>query len=822
MGLAAVLLRVALAGLTPAAPDAGMSAPGQNGGWEHEAAVVSVNAPSGGSQRAIVELRAPEPPDRVWATLPFYPPIAPGDVVHFGGQLEPAPTDDEFGAFLARSGIAYTVRARTLDRVGSDGSPLAALEGLRRGAASSITTALPEPQGGLAAAMSIGLRDLVSREVSTDFRAAGLSHVVAISGWHIAMLAGVVAGALGRLGRRQRTIVVIAVVSAYALFAGASPGCLRAAVMAGVVLAARESGRTGSASSALGLTVAAILVIDPNTITDLGFQLSAAATAGLLAWGSRAAEWFRRRLPRRTPLWLLESLGVSTAAQAATLPLVLFHFGTLSVVAPLANLLIAPIVAPAMLVTAVAFLCGIAISVGVPAIVTAPFVLIGSLLIGLMIEIARFCGGLPYANLTIGAPLNVVAAAAVAGAIFAFVRRRRAPPASDPAEQSQKKEIPRSGRRLALIGAGVAACVLVASVSAAQPDGRLHVTILDVGQGDAIFLRGPGGGRALIDTGPDPERLITLLDQRIPSWDRRLDLVVITHPHEDHIAGVAALLDRYRIGEIAEPGMIGPGPGDAAFRRRMAELGRNSRILAAGDSVRFDGITLHVRWPLPGSVPLQPPDSGTGINNVSIVLDATFGARRIVLAGDVEEDVDQHLLEAGLAADARRVDVLKVAHHGSGTATTDGFLERTAPSVAVISAGWRNPYGHPSPNTVARLTEAGAKVFRTDLDGSVDVSTNGTDLVAHAGGGRPRPATPVPRQPVGIGFCPIGPQVGARRRLTYNRADVDSIARGGGATPPRPPTTGLVARATPRRSGRSPAFWRPESSSADTRSTSRS
>ncbi len=103
----------------------------------------------------------------------------------------------------------------------------------------------------------------------------------------------------------------------------------------------------------------------------------------------------------------------------------------------------------------------------------------------------------------------------------------------------------------------------------------------------------------LIDTGPDPDRLLTLLDQRLPAWDRRIDLVVLTHPHEDHVAGLALLLDRYRIGAVAEPGMIGLGPGDAAYRRRMTELGRESRVVAAGDRLMLDGITLNVEWPVP-------------------------------------------------------------------------------------------------------------------------------------------------------------------------------------------------------------------------------
>jgi len=411
-----------------------------------------------------------------------------------------------------------------------------------------------------------------------------------------------------------------------------------------------------------------------------------------------------------------------------------------------------------------------------------------------MIGIAHLCAALPLANVALPEPLNVVAAAASAVAIALVVRRSKSRTAKrheSEAENTGPKNTnaPRriSRRRLTVVGGALSMSLLVAVVAVARPDGRLHVTVLDVGQGDSIFLQGPNGGRVLIDTGPDPDRLLTLLDARVPSWDRRLDLVVLTHPHEDHVSGLALLLERYRIGDIVEPGMIGPGPGDAAYRREMAQLGRTSRVVAAGDRLWLDGIELDVDWPLRGTVPLHPADGGTAINNVSIVLELHFGQRRMLFTGDVEQQIDPQLLAEGIAAHlGAAIDVLKVAHHGSGTATTDAFVNALDPGVAVISAGWGNPYGHPSPKTVTRLQDDGAKLFRTDLDGNVDISTNGRDLVAQAEGGRPHPVKQSPSPPPGIGFCPIDSDTAGRRaKRTYNRANVRPDARRSGCDRPR-------------------------------------
>ncbi|HEY7600624.1 MAG TPA: DNA internalization-related competence protein ComEC/Rec2, partial [Candidatus Limnocylindrales bacterium] len=753
-------------------------------GTVHLATVVTTYAPGNGQQRAVLELE-PSGAGRAWATLPRYPTLAATDRVRIDGRLEPAPvaSDSGFGEFLARGGIGWTVRARSLQLLPTDTTPAVGLEATRRRAGELVARALPEPQAGLAAAMLIGLRDLVARDVAADFRTTGMSHIVAISGYHIALLAAVAGALLRPLARRPRSLLLVAIVGGYAILAGGSPSVLRAALMAGVVLLARASGRRGEAATGLALAALLLLLIDPATVSDVGFQLSVAATAGLLAWGEPLSGWLRPRLPARLPAWLVEALAVSLAAQLATLPLVLLHFGRLSLVAPLANLLAAPIVAPATAASALALATGALLDAGVPAVLLAPAQLAGALLVGGLVAICRLCAALPLASVELAPPLDLLGAAA-AGLLVVWALRRssrgtgRRSGGDEPqrmvvaARASPARRVP-----AAAIAALAIALLVAGAVALARPDGRLHMTVLDIGQGDAILLRGPSGSRMLVDTGPDPERLLVELDARIPAWDRRLEMVVITHPHEDHVAGLALLLDRYRIGQIAEPGMIGLGPGDAAFRQRLAELGRTTRILAAGDRFWFDGVEARVHWPLPGRVPLHPSDGGTAVNNVSIVLELRYGERRLLLTGDVEEQIDGQLLAEGIAPPGGPpLDVLKVAHHGSATASTDAFIEALRPQLAVISAGLGNPYGHPSPRTVARLELAGAQLFRTDLDGSVDIATDGHSLTVESSGGRPALAAADRSVARGPGFCPILPPTGAgarrsgtRRHQPYNR-----------------------------------------------------
>ena len=756
LGASVIAWRLAIGGAGPAS-----APPLPEGGGPWIAVVEGVGTPRGGQQVATIRLEGGEV--RAAATLPRYPGVVPGDRVRLAGRFEPLPADDGgYGTYLRRIAVTATIRARSLDRLPGADTPTDRIETLRRSAGEALARALPEPHAGLAAGILIGLRDRVDRELAAAFTTAGVTHVVAISGWNIAIVAAVVTAVLRRrLGRRPRSIATLAAIVAYTIVAGASASVVRAAVMAAVVLLARESGRAGAAAMALGWAVTLLLVADPRTVGDAGFQLSVLATAGLLAWGTTLTERLRTWRGHR-PGWLAESLGISFAAELATLPVVLAGFGRLAILAPAVNLAVVPLVPPAMATGLLALVGGWLTLAGAPPIIGTVLGLPGWLVLTALIAVVRGAAALPFASVTLPPPFGLLAGVAVAMLVFVAASGRMSQVRTwvlRPALAGLRTiwSVPFDYRLQSRAGAGagagrgpelgvgrgsrprsrrwhplrgptrIVAIALACSLAAVgvaganRPDGAVHVTVLDVGQGDAILVEGGRGGRLLVDGGPDPDRLLVSLDARIPAWDRRIDLLVLTHPHEDHVAGLALLLERYRVGHVFEPGMVGPGPGYRAWRSGLERLGLRPRLLTTGDRFGLDAIAFRVLWPDPGSVPLRPPDGGTSINNVSIVLLGTVGRERFLLAGDIEEGIDPILLARGLP----RVDLLKVAHHGSRTSSTGAFLDAVRPRVAIVSAGTGNPYGHPTAATLARLAARGALVLRTDRNGTVDTILDG-------------------------------------------------------------------------------------------------
>jgi len=312
-GAALVAARQAPAALSgPSA--AGGDLPDGRGPWTF--AVEAVGSPRNGHQTATLASVATDPgavpaprPFRVAATLPGYPAVIPGDIVVVAGAIV-APPDSPYGAYLRRIGADGTLQATTMTARPAPDDPRRTLEGLRREAGSALAVVLPEPEAGLAAGILIGLRDLVDRDLAAAFTSAGVSHVVAISGWNIAIVAAAVGAFAGRLGRRRRSVVTFVAIIVYVVFAGASASVIRAGLMAAVVLLARETGRAGQAAAALGCAVTLLLVADPGLVRDAGLQLSALATAGLIAWATPLGGVLERMGRGHLPGWLTENLAV--------------------------------------------------------------------------------------------------------------------------------------------------------------------------------------------------------------------------------------------------------------------------------------------------------------------------------------------------------------------------------------------------------------------------------------------------------------------------------------------------------------------------------
>ena len=675
---------------------------------------------------------------RVLVWLPRGLVVAAGDRLQFEAELE-APRDFDgfaYRAYLARQGVTAIASTRQLSVVGHQlGVVPEALRGLRGWLLAGINGLVPEPEAALAAGILLGVRSGIDPALNDAFARAGLTHVVAISGWNIAIVAALAAAAarpLTRLaaGRWFAAVAAAGAVAGYVLLTGASPSVVRAALMAGALLLARLGGSRSHAMSALMLAALIMVLAAPAVVWDVGFQLSALATAGLIWFGAA----FEARL-RRWPALIREPVALTLAAQVTTLPVILLNFERLSLIAPLANVVVVPLVPLVMLTSALAALTG-ATFVGMP--------LIGDLLawaagggawlyLRLMVLAGYAAAAVPMASLDLAAPAWL--AAVWYPGLVAFRNRVGGTPRGAGARDEVAVAggfVTRVGRPVPL---GIATLLLLTALTfLTQPDGRLHLVALDIGQGDAILVVAPTGETALIDGGPDPDLALRRLGQWLPFWQRRLDYVVLTHPHEDHVAGLVAALERFRVGTVLEPGRDYDNPTyprflDLAHR----EPDSTFQLARAGDVLPL-GPDASMRVIYPADSDASGPLLEGDINNASVVMLLEGAGFRALLTGDAKAPVEALLLERDLLGG---VDVLKVGHHGSESSTTPQLLAALRPRIAIISCGMGNRYGHPHMITLEHLDGVpGLSVRRTDLEGTVEVVADGRGI---AGGGRPAP-----------------------------------------------------------------------------------
>ena len=634
-----------------------------------------------------------------------------GEVLELQGNLAclDAESDYEHAKYL--QGCALRLRATGAESLGFQAGPVGAIRAFR---ARMLADLGPLDQDGpsLIAGVVFGDQAAVSSsDVSDTFSKLGLSHMVAVSGSHLALVASLASALVARVRLRPlvRTAVFALLLAVYVCLTGFQVSALRAFIMAVVGLLSAVAGRRAQGLASVGMAALVLLLVSPSCAFSLGFQLSVASVLALVAFSRFAQLWLEALPPRATPGFLSETLSLTLLAQLATLPLTLPVFGTLPMLSCLANVVFVPLVS---LVLLLGLLWCVA-AVVLPAVSSLLLAAAGSLSAAACVASESLAGLGPVAPVVDvdGFPLWLpcVVAMLLAYALW-----------------------PRPSVRVArgLAAGAVGTLALALLVATLFPVERM--VVLDVGQGDAILLQG-GGASVLVDTGPDDAVLYALARQHV--W--KLDAVIITHTDLDHAGGLAGLAGHVSVDRVIFADGVGERLAQessglldtvrAGLKAELVEVG-------AGDSLQAGTLSIDVLWP-------ATPVAGDE-NADSLVMLASWGGRRLgagdadaadgassssarmtaLLTGDAESEVVGPLIERmGLCG----VDVLKVGHHGSAVSTTPEMVRSLGVRLAVASAGLDNPYGHPRPECIEAVEEGGAQFVCTAQAGDVAIGPDG-------------------------------------------------------------------------------------------------
>ncbi len=552
----------------------------------------------------------------------------------------------------------------------------------------SAVAAVPQPEAGLIPALAVGDASMMDPELAADFRTTGLVHLVVVSGYHLSLVVGaVLAVALAcRAGPRGLVTSGAIAIAAIVVVAGPQPSVLRAAVMAGMSLLALAAGRPRAAMPGLATAVLVVVLADPDMAAQAGFALSVAACVGLLLLAFR---WARPLEHRGWPQPVALAVTIPLATQAAVTPLLVGLGSGVSLVSVPVNVLAALVAAPVVV-----------LSVGAAAVAAAwlPAGEVAAQLAAVparwLIWLARNGAEVPGALLPLpgGVRWGLGSAAALAVLIVLLQRRRLRVPVL-----------------AVLLAAGLG--TVPACLTRGGPPSGWVITMCDVGQGDALVLPA-GDAVVVVDVGPDPASVDACLDELKAD---RIALLVLSHFHIDHTAGIGGVVEGREVDAI-----LAPPPGEARYGYELVEERAGAvPVLEAvpGQAFEFGATRLEV---------LGPPAellSGTRSdpNNNSVAVRADVAGTSVLLTGDVEVEGQRALLGSGAVLG---VDVLKMPHHGSSFQVRE-FLETADPAVALVGVGAGNEYGHPDPGALGVLEERGALVFRTDESGRITVVRNG-------------------------------------------------------------------------------------------------
>ena len=627
--------------------------------------------------------------------------VDPGERLVVRGRLEPFdeprnPGEPSMREIEADDGLVGRLAAARLIARGDvdrwDARAWAAR--LRAVAARRIRTVVPEPEATILAGALWGERGTLPDDLHNAFQATGTVHVLVTAGLHLGIVAALIALLLGRLGlhRVAACSTAFAMIVGYAWLTGAHLPALRATAMLGIALLARACGARVTSWNALAFAALVIALLWPASLASASFAMSFSCVAAIVLFAEPLAALLER-VP--VPTRIRAAVALTCATQLGTWPLTAALFSTLAPYAVLANAIVVPLVA-------------VLLPLGIATLAVPPLAPLTTLVLLIIETTVRGIAALPGSRAALATPSTFsIVAYDVLCTIAALLLRR-------------------SHRRAALL-AIVAAFACVIFPLTLPPRHGLIITQLDVGQGDAAVIRTPSNRTILIDTGGELEhgngavsnaeragaRIVLAYLRR--TGITRIDLMILTHPHGDHVGGAAPITDAMPVGMIFDSGQAYSG---RAYRDAMAAArSHHVPVVLARRGMRWisgDGVTLEVLAP---SMPFLA-DTGDDVNENSIVVMLRAHGFRELFMGDAGEASEARLLASGIDLHA---DAVKVGHHGSRYASTIGFVAAVHPQVAIVSVGRHNTFGHPAEATIKAWHDTGADVLRTDRCGAISL-----------------------------------------------------------------------------------------------------
>jgi competence protein ComEC len=654
---------------------------------------------------------------------PNTPPDSFGVTYDANGQIV---GDDKFSYkdYLARNGVSTFIpfgKVSILER-GLGNSVQAALFDIRDRSHHLISQLLPSPQSALLSGILLGDDSDMPPEVAGAFRDTGTSHIIAISGSNITIVIGLLVVLFGPMKRKAlATILIVVGIAIYTVFVGASASVVRAAIMGGLALIAQRLGRQSDGLTALAISVWVMTLFNPSLLFDAGLILSSMATLGLILYvkpltnftEKAAARLFAAETAQHIVAFIGDAVLITVAAQVTTLPIIFLMFGRFSALGLITNILVVPVQAPIMSIGILAVVAG---AIWLPA--GQLFGWIVGIPLSYSLAVIRSMAAIPGMASAVSPEPAVIALYYVL--LFGVTAVMSQPP------ERRKPLIARMQRvitvPLVVIG-GLAVAALLWAIVISRPDGQLHVWFLAVGQGNAVLIQTPNGAHLLVDGGENPSRLRGALGDRLPFYKREIDALFITQPKKSAIAALPPLFDRYTVKSVITNGQVADDDTYKALSAKLLDQRSTTVIASTGYKLTTDdGVTVEI------VNPATRPEETLGTSDAPLVLRLTYGSASFLLTPDFSEDGMQNFIGAYAA---NYVSVLQLPSNGGEKQNPPDWISAMSPQVAVIEAEAGSQTSQPAVSVLKLLENT--QLFRTDLQGTVEISTDGKTLAVRTG-----------------------------------------------------------------------------------------